>query len=344
MNERQKPIKMSDLARIAGVTKSTVSRALAGSERVKKETRDRIQQLARENNYRMDVRAQNLRTQKTRTIGVLLPSDGRANWLASDPFILEVLGAISDALEAQGGHELLLAKHSNNDPSWIDDFARSRSVDGIIVVGQSLYHEQLNRTASWHKTMVVWGAEIPDQEYFTIGSDNRLGGMLATEHLLQQGRHEIAFLGDTRYPETKLRFEGYLDALKKAGNNNIIHLNPSQSDGGTADKDSISQSLLAAKRLDGLFASSDLLAMSAMNALIDQKKYVPSDVAVVGYDNITLSEYSNPPLTTIKQDRSLAGQLLVKNLFELMDTGTTKNAVIDTELVVRASSMGHAKP
>ena len=332
-------MKMSDLARIAGVSKSTVSRALAGSERVTLETRERIQNLAKQHNYRMNVRARNFRLQNVLTIGVLLPSNGRSDWLATDPFILEMLGAIADALEAKGGHELLLAKHTNNDPSWITEFAQTRSVNGIIVVGQSLYHEELNSAAEFQEAMVVWGAEIPDQKYVTVGSDNYLGGKLATEHLLKQGRRNFAFLGDIRFPETKLRYNGYRDALRSAGLEYRSELTTDSANASDLALQSTSNLLLNEPAFDALIASSDMLAYSAIKALNNFGLNVPRDVAVVGYDNITLSEYSNPTLSSITQDRAEGGRLLVEKLFEQLEKKeVVSNAKIKTELVIRESS------
>lgn len=330
---------MSDLARIAGVSKSTVSRALADSDRVTKETRDRIQKLAKQYNYRMNVKARNFRLQNILTIGVLLPSNGRADWLATDPFILEMLGSIADALEAKGGHELLLAKQSNNDPSWIEEFARTRSVDGVIVVGQSLYHEELNNAASAHKAMVVWGAEITGQKYITVGTDNYRGGKLATEHLLAQGRKRFAFLGDTRFPETRLRYEGYRDALKSAGLEYRAELTTDSENASDVALKSISDLLNAEPTFDALVAASDMLAFSAIKAIGNFGLKVPDDVAVVGYDDITLSDYSNPTLSSISQDRQAGGQALVDRLFELIEDGETNNTIIDTKLVIRESSV-----
>lgn len=332
-------MKMSDLARIAGVSKSTVSRALADSDRVTKETRERIQKLAKQHNYRMNVKARNFRLQSILTIGVLLPSNGRADWLATDPFILEMLGSIADALEAKGGHELLLAKQSNNDPSWIEEFARTRSVDGVIVVGQSLYHQELNKAASAHKAMVVWGAEIKEQKYITVGTDNYRGGKLATEHLLAQGRKRFAFLGDTRFPETRLRYEGYRDALKNAGLEYRAELTTDSENASDVALKSISDLLNAEPTFDALVAASDMLAFSAIKAIGNFGLKVPDDVAVVGYDDITLSAYSNPTLSSISQDRQAGGQALVDRLFELIEDGETNNTIIDTKLVIRESSV-----
>ncbi len=339
LNRVRKLMKMSDLARIAGVSKSTVSRALSGSDRVTKETRERIQKLAAEHNYKLDTRARNFRKQDTLTIGVLLPSNGRQDWLATDPFVLEMLGSIADALEAQGSHELLLAKHTNNDPSWISDFVHTRSVDGIIVIGQSLYHDELNKAADTQIPMVVWGAEMPDQKYITVGSDNYKGGQIATKHLLEQGRKRFAFLGDIRYPETKLRYQGYRDALRAAGLEYRSELTTDSENASDIALESISSLLKNTPSFDALIASSDLLAISAKKAIIDHGLRVPEDVAIVGYDNITLANYSTPTLSSITQDRLLAGTLLLQKLFEIRKNGTAKCVTIETKLIIRGSSM-----
>ena len=331
-------MKMSDLAKLAGVSKSTVSRALAGSERVTKETRDRIQQLAKDHNYKLDTRARNFRKQDILTIGVLLPSNGRQDWLATDPFVLEMLGSVADALEAKGNHELLLAKHTNNDPSWISEFARTRSVDGIIVIGQSLYHAELNLAAEHQPNMVVWGAQMPEQKYVTVGSDNYLGGKIATEHLLSQGRRHFAFLGDIRYPETKLRYQGYRDALKEAGLDYRTELTTESEHASDAAMESMAELLCREPSFDALIAASDHLAISAIKAITDHGLKVPQDVAVVGYDNITLASYSTPTLSSITQDRQAAGKLLVDTLFTLMEEGKSESTMIDTRLMARSST------
>lgn len=336
----KKQMKMSDLAKLAGVSKSTVSRALAGSERVTKETRDRIQQLAKEHNYRMNMRARNFRLQNILTIGVLLPSNGQAEWLATDPFVLELLGSVADALEAKGGHELLLAKHSNNDPSWILEFAETRSVDGIIVIGQSLYHEELNKAADITNTMVVWGAQLPDQKYVTVGTDNYQGCKLATEHLLAQGRKRFVFLGDTRFPETQLRYQGFQAALADAGLTVHSELTAYSETASDAALNYVSEILDRQPGFDALVASSDMLAFSAIKAIHNGGLTVPGDIAVAGYDDITLSEYSNPTLTSVTQNRRAGGKALVDTLFDLLDNKPAQSLFIPTELVTRESTLG----
>ena len=328
---------MSDLAKLAGVSKSTVSRALADSDRVTLETRKRIQGLAKEHNYRMNVRARNFRLQEVSTFGVLLPSTGQPNWLASDPFVLEMLGSISDALEQAGGHELLLAKHSSNDPAWIEDFAKTRSVDGIIVIGQSSYHRQLNTLARTEKNMVVWGAEMPDQNYVTVGTDNIHGGYLATRHLIEQGKKRIIFVGDLNHPEIQQRRQGYLNALKEAGLEFHPHAEKLVISNTLLDLQTFSE-FLDEQNPDAIFASVDMLAISCINAMHKKGLTIPKDIAVVGYDNIIMAQHVNPTLTTVKQDAGEAGRLLVEKLLELINEGKSDNGTIPVELIVRESS------
>jgi len=330
---------MSDLAKLAGVSKSTVSRALADSERVTKETRERIKALAAEHNYRLNSRARNFRTQERLTIGVLLPSTGSGGWLSSDSFVLEMLGSIADALEEAGGHELLLAKHSSEDPKWIENFHNARNVDGIIVVGQSVFHEQLNRLAESETRMVVWGTEIPGQKYISIGSENQLGGYDATKHLIHQGRTRIAFIGDTDHPEIKSRSTGYRKALSEhglepiGGTENLVRYS------NQINREAFQKFLLDSKP-DAIFAAFDILAIHSISLVLNAGLKVPQDVAVVGFDNITLAKHFNPSLTTVNQNRQLAGRLLVQKLMDLIEFGETTPTIIKNDLIVRESSAG----
>ncbi len=331
-------MKMSDLARIAGVSKSTVSRALADSERVKPETRRLIKALAKEHNYRMDTRARNFRLKNVLTIGVLLPSDGRDHWLATNPFILELIGALSDEIESHD-HELLLAKHRNSDPAWLEDFVVNRGVDGIIVLGQSIYHDILNRIAASYSKMIVWGACIPGQNYISVGSDNYRGGQLVAQHFLQRDRQRTLFIGDARTPETQQRLHGFRDSLIAADPNReprVLDCSDYQTDAVSA---AIEHYLEANPHsIDCIFASNDAIAISAIQELHKADWSIPGDVSVAGYDNISLSSYLNPGLTSVSQDRKLAARILVEKLLQLVAGKATSSTQVPTELIVRESS------
>jgi DNA-binding LacI/PurR family transcriptional regulator len=329
---------MAEVARRAGVSLSTVSRALSGSPVISEETRRVVRAAARQLDYRVDAAGSSLRTGQTRTIGVVIPLAHAARQNFSDPFFLEILGAVADELAA-GGFNLLLTRVTEDPCDWITDLARGRRADGVIVIGQSLHHESLNRITANGFPMVVWGARLPGQQYVTVGSDNFAGGHSATAHLLSQGCRRIVFLGDPAAPEVGARLLGHLRALEESGIDRLPGLEVPVRFGSDAAYHAIASLLSAGVDFDGVVACSDVLAMSAMRALAERDRQVPADVAIVGFDDIPLSAFTTPPLTTIRQNCHAGARLLVENLMRAIRHESASTEVIPTELVVRASSL-----
>ncbi|SDD92015.1 transcriptional regulator, LacI family [Kordiimonas lacus] len=331
------PIKMADLAKLAGVSKSTVSRALADSPLIPQETKQKIAALAKEHNYRLNKRARNFRTKETLTIAVLIPDTREKDWRLSDPFFLELLGSIADTLNDQN-HELLLAKSSVSAEEWARDHIERGTCDGVILVGQGTQHEEINKLAEGSTPFVVWGGLLDGQHYCTVGSDNRLGGKKASSHLIERGRRYIAFLGDRRLPEVALRYAGYQDALAAAGLDVDASLEVVTPFGGEAAYRAVADFLDSGQAVDGIFACSDVIAMATIRALRERGLSIPEDVAIVGYDDIALSSYYSPPLTTVRQDCQRGGQELVSRLLEIIQGGKPAPLMLDTEIVERAST------
>jgi DNA-binding LacI/PurR family transcriptional regulator len=330
-------IQMADIARLAGVSTSTVSRALNGSTLINEETRRRIAELARSLNYSINLSAKNLRLGDNRTIGVVIPFDRKTLQHVSDPFFLGMLGSLADALTDRH-YDLLL---SRVDAEHLDDLAGlydTGRASGIIVIGQWGHHDQLNELAVRRVPFVVWGAQLPRQLYCSVGSDNLSGGMLATEHLLGLGRQRIAFLGDTTLPEAAQRHEGYLLAHRERGVpvDPRLHISASFT---AAEAQAAMQAFLAQGiALDGIFAASDLIAMNAMGVLTAHGFDVPRDVSVVGYDDIEAAAHCHPPLTTIRQPIDIAGAAMVDCLLAMLDGQRPESRVLATSLKVRAST------
>lgn len=337
-SKEQRRLQMADIARLAGVSTATVSRALSDSSLVNDETKTRIVELARSLNYSINIGAQNLRLKQSRTVAVVVPYENNTRQHLTDPFFLSMLGSIADALTERGFDMLL----SRIDAARMDGVAQiydTGRASGIILIGQWHHHHQLNQLAARHMPIVVWGAQLPQQLYMTVGSDNVSGGFLATEHLLQSGCKEIAFFGDTQLPEVAQRYQGYQNALTKYG----IALQPKLvvqasflENGGKLAVDELRQRQIS---FDGLFACSDLLAMTSINSLREKNYRVPEDIKVVGYDDIELARYFHPPLTTIRQSIVQAGNVLVETLLKLVENQDKEEPrLLATELVVRASS------
>jgi DNA-binding LacI/PurR family transcriptional regulator len=335
--DSKRRLQMADIARMAGVSVSTVSRALSGSELVNEETRVRVADLARSLNYVVNVSAQNLRLQQNRTVGVVVPYEAATGQHVSDPFFLRLLGAIADALTARG-FDMLLSRVSAEHLDAAAQYHDTGRAAGVILIGQWHHHDQLNELAARRVPLVVWGAQLPQQLYCTVGSDNLAGGRLATQHLLDQGRKRIAFFGDTELPEVALRYEGYVQALRKrklAVDPELLRPVPFVAERSRAE----TRAMLASKlEFDGIFACSDVLALTAISTLLEAGKRVPDDVAVVGYDDIDMAAYAHPSLTTVRQPIAAGADALVNALLTVIQGRRGEPVVLDTELIKRASA------
>jgi DNA-binding LacI/PurR family transcriptional regulator len=336
-------LQMADIARLAGVSVSTVSRALNGSTLVNDETRQRVAELARSLNYTINESAKNLRLQRNQTIAVVVPYDARSRQHISDPFFLSMVGSLADALTDRGFDMLL----SRVDAEALDSvsalYDAGRAV-GIVLIGQWRHHDQLNALAARGVPIVVWGGQLPQQLYCTVGGDNELGGRLATEHLLAQGRRRILFLGDPQLPEVALRLAGHRQALAAAGlafegaRVCVVPFEEHDAERAIAEQVVAERVLAQPPSFDAIFACSDLIAILAMRALRSASRRVPEDVAVVGYDNIAMAVYADPPLTTIHQPVGEAGVELVDALMRLMAGEPQPPRVLPVRLVERQSS------
>lgn len=330
------PIKMADIARMAGVSVSTVSRALAGSPLVPQAKRDEILAMAQGQGYVINEQARNLRLKKTRTIGVVIPLGHEVGQLISDPFFIELLGRLADEITARD-YNVLLTKVARPETGWQDRLIQSQKADGLIVIGQSDQHEALNAVARTYLPLVVWGAHLPNQIYCSVGSDNIGGARLAVDHLIRLGRRRIAFLGVPSLPEVGLRYEGYRRALAAAGiSEDAALLAPAHFTVDTA-YDTVRGLIDSHVPFDAVFAASDVIAIAAIKALTASGLRVPEDVAVVGFDDITIAAYASPPLTSVRQDLARGARVMVDLLFRRMDGENTPSATMQAELVVRRS-------
>ena len=333
----KRKIQMIDIARMAGVSTSTVSRALNGSSLTNDETKQRIIELARSLNYTINQSAKNLRMGDNRTIGVVIPYDRKIRQHISDPFFLGMLGSLADAL-TDSNYDLLLSRVEADhldDMAALYDSGRARA---IMVIGQWGHHDQLNELARRNVPMVVWGAQLPRQLYCSVGSDNFTGGKLATEHLLSIGRRRIAFMGNVNLPEAQERFKGYQKAHHEA---NVpvdpklyipSPFTPEQAQG------LMREFLQSGVAIDGLVAASDLIAINAMGVMAGAGVSIPEQVSVVGYDDVDLAAHSFPPLTTIRQPLDLAGKAMMDCLKDMLDGKPVESKVLPTSLVLREST------
>ena len=207
MKKSSVPKRMDDIARLAGVSKPTVSRALNGSPLVTDETRQRIVEIARHHGYVVNRNAQNLRRRRTDTIAVVIDFPALPEHRLSDPFHFELLGNIANALAVRQQDVLLCSSQSGD----FEHLPSNKGVDGLVFLGESGHHKELRALAKSGVPFVVWGAHRADSPYCVVGSDNRRGGRLVAQHFRALKRQRIVFLGPRGHDEMEQRGLGFAE-------------------------------------------------------------------------------------------------------------------------------------
>ncbi|HEX5840692.1 MAG TPA: LacI family DNA-binding transcriptional regulator [Anaerolineales bacterium] len=328
---------IADIARLAGVSKSTVSRALNDSPLIGEETKAKIRALAREHNFQINAPARRLSMRKSRTIAFVTHAYHK-EFSVADLFGLEIMGGISSGL-ASREYDMLVIHVDPNDTKWAHQYFDTGRVDGFILMTSTRKQTHVKALLEIGAPFIIWGVPQPKQKYCTVCGDNLTGGRLATEHLIGLGRQRIGFIGGPSYEvEVQHRLAGYEDALHDAGQEIDQILIEYGDFSNTSGADAMKRLLKKAPEIDAVFINSDLMAIAAMDAIREAGRRVPEDIAVVGYDDLSIAEHSNPPLTTIRQNIPLAGKLLAQNLIEYLQTGMVTNVSIPVELVIRKSA------
>ncbi len=329
---------LEDIARLANVSRSTVSRALNNSPLISQQTREHIQAIAREHNFRLNIPARNLRLGQSHTVAFVVSTQYPELTSEDNLFGLEMLSGIGNGLHALG-YDLLVIHADPRDAAWARAYLDSGRVDGFILMTSDHKPVLIKSLVEMDIPFIGWGTPIPTLNYCWVTGDNIAGGMLATQHLIRIGRQRIAFLGGPAGSLTvQYRFKGYDHALQAAGRsvdpNLLVYGDYTHTSGVAAMQRLLEQ----APDLDAVFANSDLMAIGAIRAIQDRGKRVPEDIAVVGYDDLPIAVYNNLPLTTIRQNLPLAGKLLAQNLIQYIQTGAVTSVTLPVELVVRKSA------
>ncbi len=333
--KEKRAITMDDIARLAEVSKPTVSRALNGSPLVKQDTMNRVLAVANRYGYAVNRHAQKLRRKRTNTIAVSLDFGSHHQGHIADPFMFELLSGVSEAL-GDLNQDLLLCAPNHNDSEAFRNIFWSRGADGLIVLGQGHREDMLHEFAATGSPLVVWGASARSANYCVVGSDNYLGGQLAGRHLIRRKRRHWLYVGDTSFRELRLRFDGLTQVARDYPHPIEIDNIELHSFSYEAASEAAKRYLSAADRCpDGVFAFNDTAAMAFISAFQAAGVRIPEDVSVVGYNDIPTAAYFTPNLTTIRQDCHQAGRVLVRKLMRVLDGHKPKSALIKTELILR---------
>jgi len=319
---------MADLARLSGVSKITVSRALGDSPLVNPDTRERIQALAREHGYKLNISARNLRLRRSHTVAVIVEMKPSIDRTMFDPYPLVLLGGISQELTAAGYSILLTTRHGAT-------AAAVQAADGLILLGQGVHQDAVRRFDKLGLPMVVWGAHAQGDVHVVVGGDNHAGGAAVADHFVALGRQRPVFIGNPSHPEIFERLNGFVDALAKHGIKPLLM----RRDEFTPDSGMDAVHSLHARKVgfDAIFACSDLLAMGAIRATLELGRSVPGDVSVVGYDDMPICASFLPPLSSVRQDWQEGGILLARKVLALIRNEPVKSETLPVTLIVRST-------
>jgi LacI family repressor for deo operon, udp, cdd, tsx, nupC, and nupG len=332
-------VSIKDIAKAAGVSHSTVSRALSDSPLVKVETRVRIQCLAQEMGYSPDAIARSLVTQRTHTVGVVVTT-------ITDPFVAEVVQGIEDTAQADDYSVILTSSASEPERELAAvQMLRAKRVDSVIVTSSrvgALYLEHLE-SIGVPVVLVNNHNEQSGRYTFSVSVDNEHGGHLATAHLIKRGHRRVAYVsGPADHSDDAERLAGYRRALDEAG----IPFDPALVIPGNGRLDGGERALAALTDLanppDAVFCYNDMTAVGLMSAARRAGLLVPEELAVVGFDDIPLAAHCCPPLATVAQPQREMGRQAMDMALALMTAGDSiislSDVVIKGKLVVRESS------
>jgi DNA-binding LacI/PurR family transcriptional regulator len=330
-----------DIAALAGVSQPTVSRALSGNPSVSELTRARVLAAAEQLNYKVDKNASGLRRQQSRTLALLFFEEHSVDGPLINPFYLSMLGPMVRKCALLCYDLLISFQQLSSD--WHVDYEDSRKADGIILLGYGdylQYQPLLERLVERGTHFVRWGSAGEIQIGATVSSDNEQGGFQATQHLLQEGRRKIAFIGTAEpgYPEFLDRWRGHCRALRASGMEPDEQLRADAEPTEESGRAAVAELIGRGVDFDAIFAASDVTAIGAMHALQKLGRAIPQEVAVVGFDDIPAASLSSPPLSTVTQDAKGAGESLVEALIEGIEQGAANSRVLPVRLTVRDSS------
>jgi len=325
---------MDDIARLANVSKPTVSRALGGHPNVTQKTRDKVLAVARKHGYAVNRNAKKLREKYTNTVAVVLDFSSHRRHRITDPFIFELLAGVSEALSIRK-QDLLLSPPTLSDAASYQDLISSRVVDGFIFLGQGANEELFNNLVKMKVPLVVWGGTTSDTKYCTVGSDNFLGGYLAGERFVQNKKKRILFVGNTDHIELRQRRDGLKKAMSTADYEYSFDELESEDFSFNTHYEAMMSHLRQHDAPDAIFAYSDTAAMAIINALNANGLEPMHDYLLVGYNDIAQASHFSPRLSTIRQDTFLAGALLVEKFMGTLNNNAPMSSTIPTELIVR---------
>ena len=338
--ENAKQITIREVAQAAGVSIATVSRILNGQGGVSPGLVEQVETAVKELKYQPNSVARALKVRESKSIGLLIPD-------IENPFFPALVRGVEDAAQI-GGYALILCNtdgKQGEEEKYIR-FLLSKQIDGIIFTGNFTAEDWKKWLPVLNVPVVLLDRRVEGTSFSTVMVDNYLGAFMAVEHLIQQGNKKIALIsGRALSANNGDRIKGYFAALKQYGLPQHPELMAEGQFSFESGYNAVDQLVNQGVDFDAVFACNDMMAIGAIERLIELGRRVPEDVAVVGFDNIRMAGWYKPALTTVDQPVYEMGQIAAQMLIEHMN-GTKREAeqvVIKPELVLRQSSQKKAE-
>jgi DNA-binding LacI/PurR family transcriptional regulator len=329
-----KPISIKDIAKMAGVSHSTVSRALRNNPAINKQTAANIRRIAEETRYRASSVARSLVTRQTRTVGTVVTT-------ISDPFAAGVVSGIEEVAD-EHRFSVILA-NSNADPEREVRVVRSfeeRRVDGIIVTSSRAGSVYTPMIEQMHIPIVLLNNQHPSEAVHSVMIANIDASREATSYLIALGHRRIAYLGDRHGGQSDTeRFAGYRRALEESDvpfQPELMVHGDGKPEGGTRG---MAQLLALAQLPTAVFCYNDMTALGALRHIRTSGLCVPRDISLIGFDDLYITEYTEPPLTTVRQPMRQMGRMAMETLLQLLEgSESAHNVKVPGELIIREST------
>lgn len=333
-------ITIEDIASLAAVSRSTVSRVLNNHPSVRPAVRDRVLQVIREQNYAPQAAARSLASARTDTIGLLIPRSA-ADSLA-DPFIATMIQALFEASAQQGYFVMIGMLTADMEPNFYERILRGRHFDGLIMFSSDIDDPILPLLIKDGGPLVLIGRHPYFSNVAFVDVENREAARAAVMHLVSVGHRSIGLInGQLQMEVAQARRDGYKQALLEAG----IPIAPELMVEGYFREDAGYRAMLQLLELPhpptAVFAASDAMALGALQAIRHRGLLVPEDVAVVGFDDLSIAAYATPPLSSVHQPIGEMGARAVQLVIDqIRGNEETTSVRLPAHLVVRESSGG----
>ncbi|WP_307337377.1 LacI family DNA-binding transcriptional regulator [Caldalkalibacillus uzonensis] len=322
---------IKDVAKLAGVSVSTASYALNGKGNVKPETKMKVLEAAKQLNYQKNGLAMDLKKSKTKTIALIL-SD------LSGPYYSELIKGVQEVTMANG-YDLIACSSIGGKDSTAIKFLTEKRVDGVIILAHNISDEVIMASSRDGFPIIVLDRFLEDQHIISVLVNNTQGAYQATKYLIEQGHRDIAFIsGPSNSVDSINRMKGYQQALEEY---DIAYQSKWTFTGNFTREGGYHATKLLIMQGDlptAVFYANDEMALGGYQAFEEMGIKIPDDISVMGFDDIQIAQYLNPPLTTVKQPKYEAGTLAAHLLFQAFDNQEINRRYdLSTDLVIRGS-------